>query len=193
VSISTLQVSLTGIRPLLMHRADELSDVLAPITKQIKALTSKRRRTEEDEREIRRLEWHGGLYWREGDGPYMPTANLERCLRDAAVITRQGKDLVRALVIPDDAPLIYRGPRDVEALWADPAYRSEMSVKVGMARTIRCRPKFDKWEIEFTAHVEESVLAVEDFTAIVDRAGLMTGLGDYRPRFGRFTAQVTTT
>jgi hypothetical protein len=38
--------------------------------------------------------------------------------------------------------------------------------------------------------LDPGVIELEDIRQIADTAGQLIGLGDWRPRFGRFTAQV---
>jgi hypothetical protein len=52
------------------------------------------------------------------------------------------------------------------------------------------RPMFDDWRLEFTVHLDTSILSQSIFRLIVDDAGNRVGLGDYRPMtkgpYGRF-------
>ena len=60
------------------------------------------------------------------------------------------------------------------------------SVKVGTAKVARCRPIFKDWRATFTVLFEESALQRGDLDMSLRDAGSMIGVGDYRPRFGRF-------
>jgi len=53
-------------------------------------------------------------------------------------------------------------------------------------RSIRLRPKLEEWELEFTLEILNDDLPVEVVKSALDDAGREGGLGDYRPRFGRF-------
>ena len=55
---------------------------------------------------------------------------------------------------------------------------------------VRWRPRFNKWKLSFRIKiVDEDNLSVRTVREILDKAGSSCGIGDYRPRFGRF--QVT--
>jgi hypothetical protein len=124
-------------------------------------------------------------------GPYIPGANVEKCMVEAGRVTRQGKQVERGLFVTDmEAPLIYKGPRDTDGLWSDLQFRSMMSVKVGTSRVMRCRPLFPDWTIEVNATMDPAQLNLDTLQAIVNDAGQMVGLGDYRPRYGRFSGTV---
>lgn len=167
-----------------------LSDPLDPIVRAIKEISGKRKKTDEDLERIERLEFEGGLYL-SSDGPVLPGANIEKCLVEGARVTKQGKQVERGLIVTEmDVPIRYDGPRAVEDLWAEPQFRSRMSVKVSTSRIMRCRPMFPEWTLELTATVDPGQLNLDALQAIVADAGAMVGLGDYRPRYGRFVGAV---
>lgn len=59
--IETMKLRLTGIAPLLMHD-NKAANPLNPYAKAMKALTGKRKKTDDDLAEIARIEWEAGLY-----------------------------------------------------------------------------------------------------------------------------------
>jgi hypothetical protein len=182
-------IQLDGTRPLLMHNIRALGDPLHPVAKAIKRVSAKRKKTEEDHLEMRKLEFFGGLYMDDEEGPYVPAVNFMRCLVDAARITREGKNVERGVIVLNDiGRLEYGGPRTAEGLWEDESFRSIEMVRVGQARVARCRPMFRNWSTSFEAQVDTAIMSPEDFDEILHKAGNMVGLGDFRPRFGRFTA-----
>lgn len=184
------RIVMTGTAELLMHNA-RLSNPLDPIAKAMKKVSSKRTKTEEDHQELARLEHAGSLYHDEQVGPYIPGQNVQRCLVDAAKVTRAAPKITRGVFISTDVnPLGYSGPRDVAGLWADENFRHMASVKVKQNRIMRCRPRFRQWKVETDGQLDTAVLSFEELEEIVHTAGVMIGLGDYRPRFGRFAAEV---
>ena len=185
-------IVLTGTEPLLMHSAD-LANPIDPTVKAIRKVTSKRTKTDDDYEEIARLEHAGSLYMDPQIGPYLPGENIERSLLDAARITRQGKAIERGVFITSRVnPLAYKGPRTAAGLWADESFRLYASVKVQRARTMRCRPIFHQWSADATGILDPSIIDPADFGDICATAGLMVGIGDWRPRYGRFTATLET-
>lgn len=182
-------ITLTGTAPLLMHNS-RLSNPLDTATKALKKYTGKRNKTDDDHEQIARLEFAGGLYMDPDVGPYIPGENIARCLVDGAKLTKQGVKVTRGVFISTDVnPLSYSGPRDESGLW-DSGWRHMASVKVGTARTMRCRPWFPEWRVQAEGVLDPSVLELDDLATIADNAGSLIGLGDWRPRFGRFTAKV---
>lgn len=183
-------ITIDGTAGLLMH-SSRLSNPLDPATKAIKKYTGKRTKTDEDHEMIARLEHAGSLYIDTDIGPYVPGENIARALVDGAKLTKQGIKVTRGVFIATDInPLSYDGPRTIDSLWSDARFRHMASVKIGTSRTMRCRPLFQSWRVQAEGILDPTVLELDDLTTIATNAGQMIGLGDWRPRYGRFTATV---
>lgn len=185
-----IRITITGRTELLMHNA-RLSNPLDPFAKAIKAISSKRTKTDDDHEEMARLEHAGSLYYDPEIGPFIPGQNIERCLVDAGKVTKSGVKVTRGLFVSTNVnPIAYKGPRTPDALWVDENFRHLASVKVQQSRVMRCRPMFREWRTEAEGTLDTTVLSFEELQSIADTAGTMIGLGDYRPRYGRFEALV---
>lgn len=184
------QITLVGTNGLLMHNS-RLANPLDPATKNLKAATSKRKKTDDDLIEISRLEYIGGMYFDSEIGPYLPADNIHRCMVDAAKKYKLGKKFTEGVVLQTDVnPIAYEGPRTLEDLWADDNFRFSSSVKVGMSRVMRTRPYFREWMTEATAIFDPNVIDFSEIEQIAETAGQLIGIGDWRPRYGRFIATV---
>lgn len=53
-------------------------------------------------------------------------------------------------------------------------------------RVMRARGRLDEWELEIKVTCLDPRASGDDITAILQYAGQYVGIGDYRPRFGRF-------
>lgn len=183
-----IKVRLTGTRPLLMH-ADIFSDPLNPLTKAHKVLTGKRKKTEDDHEAIAKSEWRGGLYYDEHVGPYIPGVNIEAALVAGGKLSKMGSQLKRSVEVLDEICAIqYDGPRKVEGLWAAGFYDAR-SVKVQTARLMRYRPKFNKWAAECEIAFDPESIDRDQVIKCLADAGQYCGVGDYRPKYGRFTVE----
>ena len=183
-----LNLHLRGIVPLLMHNNVTVNP-LDEQTKAIKKYTGKRKKTDEDHLMIQRLEWEAGLYHDAEIGPYVPGVNVETCFRDAAKLTKQGAAVTRSVVVSEERlPLIYKGLRDIRGLW-ESNFKDYRVVGNQQNSVMRCRPMFPVWSLDVPITLEASILDPGDLRDIAHRAGLMIGLGDYRPRFGRFEVE----
>lgn len=185
-------LELTGTSPLLCHNV-QLSDPDNEFAQEMKAINSKRKKTEDDRRAVERLEWYGGLYTAIGfPGPVLPTANLRRCLNEAAKVTRQGKQVERSVMfVALYVPIAYDGPSGIDDLFERKEHHNRASVKIGTSRIMRVRPCFPTWAIVAEAELIEEVMDPDDLRRILSRAGIMEGLGDNRRNgYGRFAGEV---
>jgi hypothetical protein len=188
--IMEFRIKIEGTEGLLMHNA-RLSNPLDPAARELKKLTGKRSKTEEDYEAVACAEFAGGLYLDDVVGPYLPADNLFRCLWDAAKKTKSGVKIKEGLIITSLVnPLVYDGPRDPAGLWGNENFRHFASVKVGMQRVIRCRPFFQSWKTEAEGFIDTSIIELYELKQIAETAGMRIGLGDWRPKYGRFTADV---
>lgn len=188
--MQTRSYKITGVRPVLMHNA-QLSDPLNAHARAIKEISSKRKKTDADLEEMSRREWLGSFYWDDKMGPFVPETNLERMLRDAAKLNKMGTAVNRGLIVTEPAKLEYNGPRDMTKLWEQrEKFSLRASVGVNQSRVIRTRPIFPEWSLRFTVEFDETVLRVSDIDGFVESAGRFVGLLEWRPKYGRFTAEV---
>lgn len=172
--------------PLLMHN-ERLADPLNEFALEIGKISKKRGKTETDHLEIARLEFVGGMYYDETDGPVMPVWNIVRMIQNAGKRHKLGASVLRGVIPGTQAtPVVYEGPRDIEAMWEDGTFALRKSVGIGSARTMRTRPVFTDWRIEAQIEVDLTVLDPEKINQLVEEAGRYEGLGDNRPVFGRF-------
>lgn len=186
-----IRVELTGTSPLLMHNP-QMVDPEFELNRAIKTITAKRKKTDDDLREIERLEWFGGLYVQDGI-VVQPTSKVRKCLINTAKISKMGKMIERAVSFGTlNVPLVFNGPADPQKLFADKTYHSRLSVGVGGKRVMRVRPKFFPWALHCDGiFVEDAGLNFEDLERIVELAGVVEGIGDNRVNgYGRFTGKV---
>ena len=187
--ITKAMVSIEGVSPLLMHNS-QLANPASPWVRKIKAITGKHhsKKTESDELALIELEFSAGLYFDEAEGPYIPGVNIEGTIRDAAKTTRQGKAIESGMVVEQDIiPLKYAGPRTIEGLYDNKKFVDTRAVKLQKSATImRTRPRFDKWAVDFEIMCIDELVSIRDIEKFINIAGMVKGLGDYRPKFGRF-------
>ncbi len=178
-----LRLRFTGTTPLLM-RSGRLADPLDEHSIALQRVTSKRAKTRSDHELIARLEWRGSL-WLSAGRPCVPAEAIEAAMTGAARTRRAGATVRAAMVVQESPLLRYDGP-DVEDLFEAPGFVHRCGVRIGTRRTMRTRPKFDAWSLDVTLAFVPSAVDGTTLLEIADIAGRMIGLGDFRPRFGRF-------
>lgn len=183
-----IRLSLVGTAPLLMHNP-RMVDPDFELNRLLKELTSKRKKTDADLKEIERLEWYGGLY--EDNGKVVqPTSKVRKCIINTARINKLGKSIERALNFFDlNVPLIYDGPKNIDALWVDPKFTSRLSVGLNGKRVMRVRPQFPPgWKLVLDGlFIEDAGVNFDELSRTVELAGQVEGIGDNRVNgYGRF-------
>lgn len=148
------------------------------------------------------LEWLDTMYVDRGGLLCQPASHLEGAMqRAAASFTMTGKrgrtwkDPIKAYVYvsPDDIPHIRDGAY-VQApdasLLKNPTESmsvSIMRVKVQRAAVARSRLLLAPgWELAFKIEVQDTQVPAGTVKQILEEAGRAVGIGDYRPRYGRF-------
>ncbi len=61
------------------------------------------------------------------------------------------------------------------------------AVNVNDARVMRTRPRFSEWHVVADVEFLPSLLNPNEVIEIFEIAGLREGLGDWRPKFGKFS------
>lgn len=189
-----ITIKITGKSPLLMH-SDRFSDPLDPATIAHKQLTSKRKKTEQDQIDIARSEFVGAAYFDDENGFYLPGHMFKACMVGAGKLNKLGTHVKRSvLVLTDRAKLKHTGPKTPQALFDDPKFRDARSVVVSSARLMRYRPRFNQWEASFDVVYDDQQIDESSMMTILTNAGRLIGMGDYRVEkggaFGMFDAEV---
>lgn len=186
-------ISVTIGGPCLLMHNGRLANPLDPYTKELGALTKKKKKSDEDHLAIQKAEWNGGIYHDDEIGPYISGEAVQQMLVEAARKSKQGKEFVSVSVVEEEIPLQYEGPRDRESLFKDERFKDVRSVKVQQNRVMRTRPKFNTWKLSFTIEIDDDAsVNVEDVERALLVGGRKVGIGDYRPgspkggRYGRF-------
>lgn len=184
-----MNITIKGTRPMLMHSI-RLLNKMDPLAKEKARYTSVKKKTEADEIEIQRIEWLGSLYHDDELGPYLPAENIEAAIVEGAKLSKGGRDVKRGVSVLDDrVRLDYDGPRDIKGLYngGNSKFIDARGVRNQASRVIRCRPIFLQWSASFAVSFDSAVIKDGDtLLGFIADAGRYCGIGDYRPRFGRF-------
>jgi hypothetical protein len=186
MAFKTLNFRILGVSPLLMHNG-QTADPLNQFSIGLKKISGKRGKTEEDYRALAHLEFLSGLYLK-NKKPCIPGFVMEACLCEAAKKSRRGKQALSGIFVNEDSELIYDGPQDPEKMWEDESFRLSASVRIQKNRVMRTRPRFDKWEAVVAISFDDKVLNASDVEEIL-KSACDVGLCDWRPKFGRFSAE----
>lgn len=169
--MKSIEIEITGIAPLLCNRFPTENAG----TEQSKARVKVYIPTEIAERKL----------YKSADGkPYIPGEHIFQSMRKASVDfkfekKKSFKDVITSgiVITPDEIPLISDKLYEIDA----------RPVVIQRARVLSWRPKFNNWKLRFTIQIlDDENISVNNIKEILEKAGATKGIGDYRPRFGRF-------
>ena len=166
----------------------QLVDPLNPHTIDISRLAKlvKTQKTPAAHEALARAEFAGGIY-HNGENVIVPEEMLHAVIKTGARNNKKGKQVESGLQVLGDALLEYDGPSAVDDLFKDKRFVSRKIVKVGQAKVVRTRPKFDDWSVSFSISVDNEQLSEQDLRVALEDAGDFKGIGDWRPQNGRFS------
>ena len=200
----TYSVTVEGTAPLMLSNV-EYSDPLGEPAKQKKQFTDKKGKSKTDDvhRVVRTLDWLYSGYWKEEgkcivdpedntvafDGfstPYLPGANFQRSLRDAATNWKLGKTSKSAIIVYSNPEIEFDGPKDAVEMFnsREPKLQHAASTSRGVWVNRICIPA--GWLCTYELNLNTELLEVSDLKKICVMAGKSAGLGTWRPRYGRF-------
>lgn len=180
----SVNVKIVGVSPLMQHRypVPDLED----LNKGGKRVSGSVDYTQE---------WKDYMYTAGGE-VVQPSVHIESSMVKGAVnfkITgKRGKtykDLFKAAVFVEPENISHHVPVP-ETLDADAdkeLYLDLRPVVINRARVVRIRPTFKAgWELEFVISVLDDQIPLEIVQDVLTLAGRTVGIGDFRPKFGRF-------
>ena len=187
--MANLKVKLKGVCPLLMHNG-QTADPINHFSRAIKAISGKRKKVDADYIEMSRLEWYASIYVNEENQIIIPSDNIDATLINGAKKQKLGSVAKSALWVNHDAVLVHsKSGLSIDELWADETTRFIKAVKIGTSKVMRTRPVFKDWSCVIDVDYDELQLNEETVISIFIDAGRMVGIGDWRPRFGRFEVE----
>lgn len=186
MGLQTVTCKINGVAPFLSHNG-QTADPLNRYTKMLKEVTSKRKKTDEDHEEIARIEWHASLYVGDDQKLILPADLIDAAIIDGAKKSKLGKQFKSAVFVDGDGTFEIGHKYNAAAdLWALDQFRDARGVRVGTARVIRTRPIFRNWSSVFAVNFDDTLVNENDVVRAITDAGHQCGVGDYRPKFGRF-------
>lgn len=180
---------LAGMCPMIQHNGD-LANPMNPTVKAQKLISGKRKKTEADFEELARLEFFGGLYNDGKLGIVIPAEVLESTINGEARKFKEGPAAKAGMVIMENTKLIFEGPQTVKEMWEDGRFTFQKMVVVARARILRTRPIFENWSADIEVSFEDTVCDESQIYKWLVKAGQVVGIGDWRPRYGRFEVKM---
>ena len=193
-NLPEIKIHMQGVSPLLCHNG-QTADPRNTYAKAMKAVSSKRKKTDADFDELARLEWLAGIY-RSADDLVIPDYVIESAMIAGAKKSKRGPQAKCGLFFTEHALLEFDGKPDainddtLAGMFESGQFTHTIGVRVGMAKVMRTRPIFRNWSCIAIAQYDPDVLNLRDIEEIAADAGKLVGIGDWRPKHGRFLAEV---
>lgn len=173
-----VKVTITGAAPMLMNR----------YILQCEQPTRSRSEKKQNERDSGR--WTEKVYWSDTmKCVAIPSVMIEACLAAGARAFKLGKQVQSTVFLAEDeVPVISHGKK-IDKLEVGKQIELDGRGAVVMKRRVdRFRPMLRDWQLSFTVQLlDPTAFSRADLNKVVEHAGRFCGLGDFRPRFGRFS------
>ncbi len=184
--MKTLLFHIEGVSPLLQHD-DKAANPFNEYTKRLKAISSKRKKTEDDLLAMANIEWLAALYYTPQDRYFMKAECFEGSFLGAAKAKKLGKTFKEAVSIPINPSFHFKHEELLpEQLFEMDEYKDFRTIKIQRSKVLRCRPIFNEWNCQVELWYEETRFDKQEIIDIVNYAGRYIGICDYRPKYGRF-------
>jgi hypothetical protein len=118
----------------------------------------------------------------------IPSFVIEAAIRKGASKRKKGK-VISAGVFVEEDPVVTGFRKSIQELWESGEYMLRSKVTVQRSAVMRTRPIFRDWGLTVPVQFDPSMIDKEELHMHIKTAGAECGLGDWRPRYGRFTIQ----
>ena len=191
--LKTIKTQLKGLS-LITHNG-QLADPRNKFTKALKEVTGKRKKTDADHDEVARLEFLASCYTN-GHDLVVPSYVVEATILNGAKKTRQGPQCKAGVFVEEDGILNFEGKpstiseQTLSELFEQGNHHLTVGVKVQSARVMRTRPLFRNWDTTVDITYEDDLVNRSQVLQFLGDAGAQVGIGDWRPKYGRFSVNV---
>lgn len=196
MTIQQAQLVITGIAPLLQNNPQTV-DPFNTYAKAKKAITNKRTaKTDDDLIELGNIETESKIYFDDEVGVYVPATWItEAIICTGFSVAKIGRAKMRGGLFATEPKikLQYRGMNKVKTITdvvMNSEFRHRMLLKQGPVRVPKDAPIFHDWSFSTIVEFDDTVVDIGSLRRIVDRSAKYGGFGDFRPTFGRATAEV---
>lgn len=182
----------------------QLSNTYAVESRRLNTLI-KAARKKGDENKLAELEskqarndWEASAYWDDSEKKFfIPDSVILACIRGGAAAAKKGKDIDRAVIISETQAYVETDHvKSLDDAWEKHKDKFSLSgpakvpPKTG-ALIWKCRCMMPTgWKISFSIEFDEEIVAEKSLAEALEIAGRLVGIGGWRPKFGRFLAEV---
>lgn len=197
MAYTEIKIKLTGIQPLMLNSI-QTANPLNKWARELKKVTSKKKKTDDDTLEIIRLQFMSSWYI-DADGHYvLPSENVLKSFEAGAKENKKGTAFIEnCQILEDDLIIQFDGMnKSLEELydngngkWVDTRICGISSGFGSKAKVLATRAIIDKWSVTFTLLYDSARINFDDIKLAAENAGARKGVGTYRRRYGRFKVE----
>jgi len=194
--IKTLKVAFAGNGSLLMNNPQTVDPFNKYALAKKRITNKKNNKTEDDLLELRNIEVRSKLYFDEVLGVYVPSSWVIAALAKTSwEVGKIGKGKLRGGVYETETKLklTYRDMAKVKTatdIVGNPDFRHLMLLPQKGVRIAKATPIFHDWGFGTTLEFDDKVIDPSTLKMILIHLAKYGGFGDFRPTFGRGTAEV---
>jgi hypothetical protein len=164
--MKSMKVTIKGTCPLLINRF---------------ALQKKEVVKKKDQQYIPEEEAQEKSYYDKDVGYYVPSTQIEACMREAAKNFKQGKSnykntILSSVFVEEEKLPLGRKFDEIDQRFS----------RIQRQGIVRSRPRWNTWQLSFTINYDEERIKEDVILQILEEGGAIKAIGDYRPKFGRF-------
>jgi len=196
MSIQTLSAVVTGVSPLLQNNPQTV-DRFNKYSKAMARINAKKtKRTDDDYHELQDIEVRAKLYFDDSLGVFVPATWVTSAISANSFRTiKTSKADIRGAVFATESKLAlnYRDKAKVkkpEDIVGNGAFRINLTLKQGQVRVVKAAPIFHDWSFSFLLEFDDKIIDPQSLQYVIEYSAKYGGFGDFRPTFGRATAEV---
>jgi hypothetical protein len=135
-------------------------------------------------------------YFDEEIGVYVPSSWVSEAIATAAfrVAKISRADIRGAMFTTEDkVRLIYRDMdkvKKIDDIVKNQAFRIVLNLPQGQTRLAKAFPIFHHWSFETAVEFDDKIIDPDSLSRIIDHTARYGGFGDFRPKFGRASAEI---
>ena len=186
--MKSIKFRITGTCPLMLNNPQTVNPMNV-YAKEIKALTSKRSKTDEDQNEIFHLKFLASCYYNDKGQYILPANMIAKSFEAGAKENKLGAKFQRSVFVNEDCLLKFKDNGcSPEELWQNHSetYVDIRPVGVQKSKIVTARMIVPEWSLEGEMEFDETQLNKSEVWLALTNAGLRYGIGTYRQCYGRY-------
>lgn len=186
--MQSIKFRMKGVCPLMLNNPQTVNP-MNEYSKELKALTSKRSKTDEDQNEIFHIKFLASCYLNNKGQYIIPSNMIAKSFEAGAKENKLGAKFQRSVFVKEDGLLKFsENGCTPEELWENHSdkYVDIRPVGIMKSKIVTARMIVPEWEMQGELFFDESQLNKSEVWLAMVNAGSRYGIGTYRQCYGRY-------